>query len=244
MEFLLPILLQANASVYTSAAAVYTENTLAVLLTLITIVAVSVQIARGYFLRVLRKFTLRLAADMWWLMFVILRDASIFLVVFLGFMLFYPGTYQDFPIAVPFQPLAIDLYAIALVILLVKDTDEEMQYNTYITLLVGAGTLLYIFGTIFVTESALQLAVLPPTVSNKGLNIWGIMYNVFNSAKNPALAIYSFYVCGLVLLVAGGVAFYYGLKGQLPRNVIDILPKPRVKDTNAPQKQDTRQPKP
>ncbi len=228
------VLPSANSSVYVTAAATYTENTIVIILTLLTILAVSIQIARGYFLRVLRKFTLRLAADIWWLLFVILRDASIFLVVFLGFMLFFPGTYQDFPIAVPAMPLAVDLYAIALVLLLVKDTDEEPKWNTAITLLVGIGTILYITGTVFVTESALQLAVLPPTVSASNSNIWGFIYNTFNSQANPALSIYTFYFCFAVLAAAGFVAFIYGIKGGMPRNQISTTPNPIVKETQPP----------
>ncbi len=232
---MLDLLLQASgllpptsSSFYVATAATYTENTIAVILTLLTILAISIQIARGYFLRVLRKFTLRVAADIWWLLFVILRDASIFLVVFLGFTLFYPGTYQDFPIAVPAMPLAVDLYAIALVILLVKDTDEEPKWNTAITLLVALGTVLYITGTIFVTESAVQLAKLPPTVSAQTSNIWGFMYTTFNSQANPALSIYSFYFCFGILAAAGLVAFAYGLRGGTPRNQIKTIPNPVV----------------
>ena len=87
------LLMQANAaSTYVTAGSVYTENTITVLIEILTVLAISMQIARGYFLRILGKFTLRLAADIWWLLFVLLRDASIFAVVFLGFSLFWPGT--------------------------------------------------------------------------------------------------------------------------------------------------------
>ena len=93
---------------YVTAGSIYTENTVIVILTMLTVLALSIQIARRYFIRILRKFTLRFAADIWWLIYVLLRDASIFLVVFLGVMLFWPGIYQDFPIAVPFMPLAVE----------------------------------------------------------------------------------------------------------------------------------------
>ena len=139
---------------YVTAGSVYTENTLVVLLTMLTVLALSIQIARRYFIRILRKFTLRFAADIWWLIYVILRDASIFLVVFLGVMLFWPGIYQDFPIAVPFMPLAIDMFAIALVIMLVKDTEDDPFYNSIVSILVIIGSVLYLGGTILVTESA------------------------------------------------------------------------------------------
>ena len=62
------LLLQAGgnaASTYVTAGSIYTENTITVLIETLTILAISMQIARGYFLRILRKFTLRLAADIW-----------------------------------------------------------------------------------------------------------------------------------------------------------------------------------
>ncbi len=232
----LPVYVGSNSTTYLNAATIYTENTITVMLTLLTILAISIQVARGYFLRVLKKFTLRVAADIWWLIYVLLRDASIFLVVFLGFMLFYPGIYQDFPIAVPFMPLAVDFFAIALVIMLIKDTDEDIKYNNILTILVGIGTFLYIFGTIFITESATQLAILPPTVSNSVGNIWGFMNTYFNSVNNPALSIYSFYVCFGILVIAGIVALKYGLEFGVPRSSIITNPNPIIKQTDQPQK--------
>lgn len=53
----------ASAATYVTAGSVYTETTITVLLEILAVLAISMQIARGYFLRILRKFTLRLAAD-------------------------------------------------------------------------------------------------------------------------------------------------------------------------------------
>ena len=232
------LLLQANAaSTYVTAGSVYTENTITVLIEILTVLAISMQIARGYFLRILRKFTLRLAADIWWLLFVLLRDASIFAVVFLGFSLFWPGTYQDYPVAVPWQLLAIDFFAFALVLLLVKDTDEEPKYNQLLTVFVLIGTFMYLIGTVFVTESALALATLPPTVSASPSNVWGFFNMYFNSQTNPTVAIYSFYVTFALLLIAGGIAITSSMLGggNLPIRGLRIAPKPVVKQPNPPQ---------
>jgi hypothetical protein len=230
-----PILLQ-SAATYVTAGSIYTENTIVVLITLLMVLALSVQIARNYFLRILRKFTLRLAADIWWLVYILLRDASIFLVVFLGFMLFWPAIYQDFPIAVPFEPLAIDFYAMALVLMLVADTDEVPLYNSIVTILVLIGTVLYITGVIFVTESATALAVLPATVSLSTSNIWGYFNANFNSINNPDLSIYTFYVTFGILSICGAVAIIYSFKGGIMNRTIEPKPKPAVKETiNPPQ---------
>jgi hypothetical protein len=232
---LLPILLQ-DASTYVTAGSVYTENTIVVLITMLMILALSVQIARNYFMRILKKFTLRLAADIWWLVYILLRDASIFLVVFLGFLLFWPAIYQDFPVAVPFEPLAIDFYAMALVLMLVVDTDEVPLYNSLMTILVLIGTFMYITGVVFVTESATALPILPPTVSLSASNIWGFFNANFNSINNPALSIYTFYVAFGILSLCGLIAVLYSFKGGLLNRLIEPKPKPAVKETiNPPQ---------
>lgn len=230
---LVPILLQ-DAATYITAGSVYTENTIVVLITMLMVLALSVQIARNYFLRILKKFTLRLAADIWWLVYVLLRDASIFLVVFLGFVLFWPGIYQDFPIAVPFMPLAIDFYAMALVLMLVVDTDEVPVYNSLMTILVIIGTVLYITGVVFVTESAAQLPVLPATVSASAGNIWGYFNATFNSQNNPDLSIYTFYVTFGILSLCGLAAILYSFKGGILNRLIEPKPKPAVKETPGP----------
>lgn len=222
---------------YVTAGATYTENTIVVLLTMLTVLALSVQIARKYFIRILRKFTLRLAADIWWLLYVLLRDASIFLVVFLGVMLLWPGIYQDFPIAVPFAPLAIDLFAIALVLMLVVDTEDNAFYNSIVSILVIIGSLLYLTGVILVTESAVQLAKLPPTVSASTSNIWGFSYQYFNSVNNPALSIYSFYVSIIILGICGLVAIIYSFEGGIFNRRIEPKANPVVKETEAPLEQ-------
>lgn len=233
---LIPLLLQANAAanpsqVYVNAGSIFTEQTITVLLQLLVILAISMQIARPYFLRILRKFTLRLAADIWWLLFILLRDASIFLIVFLGAELFWPGTYGDYPVAVPFQPLAVDFFAMALVLMIVKDTDEEPKWNNLLTTFVAIGSLLYMFGTIFVTESAVFYtgAALPPTVSMGTGNFWGFMNMYFNSQNNPALAIYTFYVTLAILAICGGIVVrnaYSPIAPKQPGTPPEPQPKP------------------
>ncbi len=232
--FMIPIVLQAPGSVYVTALATYSETTIANTILLIMLLALSVQVARKYFLRILRKFTLRLAADIWWLLFVLIRDASIFLVVLMGFMLFWPGTYQDFAIAVPFQPIAIDFFAMALVLMLLKDTDEDRFYNNLLTVFVIIGTSLYAIGTIFVTESAVQLAVLPPTVSVAASNIWGFFNLNFNSMNNPALSIYTFYVGIGVLALCGLIVTVYSFMDGAGK-FSEPKPNPTIKETANPQ---------
>lgn len=209
---------------------VFVVETVTVLIEILMVLAISMQLARGYFFRVLRKFTLRLAADIWWLIYVILRDITVLLVLLLGIVDFLPAINLTYPLAVPFQPLGIVLYAFALVILLVKDTDENGKYDTMVTTLLSAGSGLYLLGTVFITESAVQLASLPPTVSASTSNFWGFIYNVFNSVKDPALEIYTFYVCFALLVIAGLIAIKWSLEapGGAPKGSIRTNPEPMI----------------
>ena len=211
---------------------IYIIETITVVLSLLMVIAVSLQVARGYFLRILRKFTLRLTADLWWLVFIILRDLMVLLTVLLGLVVFMPAIDMAYPVAVPFEPLGVVLYAFALVLILTKDTDESAKYDTMVTKLLGAGTGLYLIGVIAVTETPLSLAVMPSTVSASSGNIWGFFYNTFSSLSNPALYMYSFYISFALLAIAGILALKWSL-GQ-KESKPTITPKPVVNSAPAP----------
>ncbi|MGC8572357.1 MAG: hypothetical protein ACP5RI_03955 [Candidatus Micrarchaeia archaeon] len=155
-------------------------------------------------------------------------------------MLFWPGIYQDFPIAMPFAPLAIDFFAMALVLMLIVDTDEEPFYNSILTILVIIGTILYIAGIILVTESPVSLAIMPPTVSNSTNNIWGYANTYFNSMNNPTLSIYTFYITFTILLICGLIAIIYSFKGGIFNRFIEPKAQPVVKTSNEAEQQNNK----
>jgi len=134
----------------------------------VTAMSFSLQIARGYFLRTLEKFTLRLGADIWWLTYVLIRDGLMFTAFIMGLMVYFPGTFQDYDMAVPFMPLSVVLFGAALVTKLYFDADENRRVFRVVTALVFAGTALWIFGTVFVTETPLALGTLPAGISSSG----------------------------------------------------------------------------
>ena len=202
---------------YTGGGSVFTEELVSTLATILAVLAFAMQVSRGYFLRVLRKFTLRLAADVWWLVFALLRDASIFLVLFLGVTLFWPGTYQDYVIGMPFSLLGVDFFAAALVLILYKDTNEDQKANTILTGLITTGMVLLVFSFIFITQSPLQLTgIKVPTVSSGTGNPWGFLYTYFNSINSPTISIYSFYVCVVLLAIAGALATKWSFEQWAP----------------------------
>lgn len=185
-----------------SGGSIWLETTIAVAMVFVTAMAFSLQIARGYFLRTLEKFTLRLGADIWWLAYVLIRDGLIFMSFIMGLMVFFPGTFQDYDIAVPFMPLSVFLFGVALILKLYFDADESRRVFRAVTVLVFAGTVTWIFGTIFVTETPLALATLPSGVSNTN-GLWYTLYSTFSSKANVDLSMLSFNIFFPALSVIG-----------------------------------------
>lgn len=175
-----------------SAGSVWLETTIAVALVFVTAMAFSLQIARGYFLRVLDKFTLRLGADIWWLAYVLIRDGLIFMSFIMSLMVFFPGTFLDYPLAVPFFPLSAVLFGVALVTKLYFDADDNRNAFRFVTAVVFLGTFSWIFGTVFITETPLALGTLPSGVSSTS-GFWATLYSSFSSTQNLDLAMASFY---------------------------------------------------
>lgn len=199
-----------------SGGSIWLETTIAIALVFVTAMAFSLQIARGYFIRVLNKFTLRLGADIWWLAYILIRDALIFMSFVMGLLVFFPGTFLDYPIAVPLMPLSVVFFGAALVTKLYVDADDNRKAFRIVTVLVFIGTLLWISGTIFVTESPLQLSTLPPGVSSSS-GIWYTMYTLFSSQNNLSLAMISFQACFALLGIIGVLGFAHPiLHSRLP----------------------------
>ena len=211
-----------------SGGSIWLETTIAVAMVFVTAMAFSLQIARGYFLRTLEKFTLRLGADIWWLTYVLIRDGLMFMAFIMGLMVYFPGTFQDYAMAVPFMPVSVVQFWDALVTKLYFDADENRRVFRVVTTLVFAGTASWIFGTIFVTESPLQLASLPSGVSTSS-GIWYTISSTFSSQSNVNLSMLSFNVCFAALGVIGlfGLAhpFLHSRMGK---------PTPKIASTQGP----------
>ncbi len=218
-----------------SGGSVWLETTIAVALAFVSAMAFSLQIARGYFIRILTKFTLRLGADIWWLAYILIRDGLIFVSFIMGLLVFFPGTFLDYPMAVPFMPLSVVLFGIALIVKLYFDADDNRKAFRAVTVLVFTATLLWIFGTVFITETPLALSTLPPGVSSTG-GLWFYMYNMFSSTNNLALTMATFQICFAVL----GILAFFGfahpiLHSRLPRLKKGTMTMPTSAPPTSPQ---------
>lgn len=216
---------------------IWLETTLIVALSHVSVLAFSLQIARGYFIRVLNKFNLKLGADIWWLAYVLIRDALIILSFVMGLLVFLPGTFLDYPMAVPFMPVAVVCFGAALVTKLYVDADDNRNAFRLVTILIFSGTLLWVSGTVFITESPLQLSTLPPGVSATG-GFWYTMAQTFSSQSNLALTMASFEVCFSALAVIGicGLLhsiFHWRVSPRRKTDTGSVYPNPAVSSAPA-----------
>ncbi len=120
----------------------FVEGTIAAALVALWLLAVALHVARPYMVANHHKFTLRLGADLWWIIYVALRD-MLLLQVFLGsFIFFYPDvvTGQDLPIT---GGLAADCALAVLVLKLVTRGDADLR-SIRIQVLLAVGAVLYI----------------------------------------------------------------------------------------------------
>jgi hypothetical protein len=126
-----------------AAAEVFLEGTIAAALVLIWLLIVALHLARGYMLTTLQKFTLRLGADLWWLIYLALRDGLVAVAFILSFMFFFFDV-----ITMVSLPLTGSLAAaVAFAVLVIKLTtrgDADERWFVVQTYLVGLGAVLYI----------------------------------------------------------------------------------------------------
>lgn len=212
--------------------AVWLQVTIAVALVFMMSMAFSLQIARGYFIRILEKFTLRLGADIWWLAYVLIRDGLIFLSFITSLLVFLPGTFLNYDIAVPFMPLSTLLFGTALVTKLYFDADENRNAFRVVTSLVFLGTALWIFSVIFVTESPIAMASVSSPMASFPQSVvatnsfWYYAYTTFGSLNNIGLAIATFNITFVALGVLGVIGFAHPILHSRLRRLKMAVPSP------------------
>ena len=152
----------------------FIEGTIGAALVVLWLLAVALHLGRPYMIRTTGKFTLRLGADLWWIIYVGLRDL-IAVQVFIGsFIFFYPDVVagQDLPITGGLA--AVCAFAV-LLIKLVRPGDELRAFRAQV-LLLGLGATLYIvpyFLGVQMTELHGQRVdvLMPFLVSSKNLDL-------------------------------------------------------------------------
>jgi hypothetical protein len=169
------------------------------------VLSIALHLARPYMVRTTGKFTLRLGADLWWIIYVALRDL-ILLQVFLGsFIFLYPDvvTGQDLPIT---GGLAAVCAFAALLIKLMSKGDSDLRGMRAQVLLVGIGATLYIVPYFFGTQMTLLSG-----------NLTDQVMPLLVSSQNPDLALPLCYLSAALIGILGLTAVAYNLRQTMTR---------------------------
>ena len=178
----------------------FIEGTIAAALIALWLLAVSLHLARPYMVRNVRKFSLRLGADLWWIVYIALRDL-ILVQVFLGsFIFFYPDVVSGKDLPVTGGLAAVCAFAVLLIKLMTRG-DADLRWFRAQTLLLGAGAALYI--------GPYMLGV---QVNAIGSDISDQLASILVSSNDPTLALGLSYLSALLVGVMALVAVAYNLR--------------------------------
>lgn len=125
--------------------------------------------ARPYILRFLQTLTLRFGGDVWWLSYVLFRDAL--LVITFGMSLIFVMPNQYLVTGLPITaPLAVVVLFWALTVKIVRDPDDDPAAFRLLSLLLIVASVLYIVPQVYGMESADQsyLGSLPGMLVSTG----------------------------------------------------------------------------
>ena len=110
-------------------------------------------IGRPYMLRVLRKSGLRLGADVWWMSYVLMRDAFMLATFVLSFVFFMPNLVANLPLPLTGSLSALFLL-LALVVKLVRKVDDDLGAYRLSTIFLVIGASLYFVPQVLAVEGS------------------------------------------------------------------------------------------
>ena len=126
--------------------------------------------ARPAVIRFLQSLTLRFGGDVWWLSYVLFRDALLVITLGLGMLFFMPNLYfvgDGLPIT---APLSVVVLFWALCVKIIRDPDDDPAAFRLVSVLLVIASVLYIVPQIYGLESADQayLGDLPKLLTSTG----------------------------------------------------------------------------
>src|SRR5713101_8002582 len=126
----------------------FLEGTLADMLPVIWLVLLGLHLGRPYILDMIERFTLRLGADLLWLIYVGLRDFLIISGVVMSFMFLFPDVVSADNLPLTGGLAAVCLFGVLLVKLM-GDPDHNLRAFRLVTGLLALGALFYFVPYLF-----------------------------------------------------------------------------------------------
>ncbi len=175
----------------------FLEGTLAAVLPIIWLAIIALHIGRPYILEMIDRFTLRLGADLLWLIYVALRDFLFVTGVIMSFMYFFPDVLEADALPLTGGLAAVCLFA-ALLVKLMGDPDHNLRDFRIVSGLIGLGAVFYFIPYVFGVQA----------VAGQFTNI----SNFLVTSSNTAWAIPIAYISIALLAIIGAIATAYTLK--------------------------------
>ena len=178
----------------------FLEGTMAAVLPIVWLAILGLHLGRPYILDMIDRFTLRLGADLLWLIYVALRDLLIVSGVIMSFMFFFPDVVLTDQLPLTGGLAACALFG-ALLVKLMGDPDHNLRDFQLTTGLLGLGAIFYFVPYVLGVQSNIIATGAFVNVSN---------FLVTNS--NPNWAVGLGYVSVALLAIMGAMAAAYTLK--------------------------------
>ncbi len=143
------------AEALTNGASGWLVLSIAAVLPMIWTFTLVMHFARPAVIRFLQSLTLRFGGDVWWLSYVLIRDALLVITLGLSMLFFMPNLYfvQGLPIT---APLSVVVLFWALCVKIVRDPDEDPGAFRLLSVLLVIASVLYIVPQIYGLEAADQ----------------------------------------------------------------------------------------
>jgi hypothetical protein len=177
----------------------FLEGTLAAALPIIWLAILGLQLGRPYILDMIDRFTLRLGADLLWLIYVALRDLLIISGVVMSFMFFFPDVVITDQLPLTGGLAAVCLFGVLLV-KLVGDPDNNLRDFRIVSGLLGLGSIFYFVPYV--------LGVQANAVTQ---GPWAAVSKFLVTNSNPTWAVGIGYVSIALMAILGAIAAGYTL---------------------------------
>jgi hypothetical protein len=150
-------------------------------------------LGRPYVLRTLRRCGLRLGADIWWMSYILMRDAVLLLTFALSWVFFSPNIVVNGALPIT-GPLAALCLLLALAVKLSRRVDDDVQAYRLATIFLVVGATLYYGPQVFAVEAA----------SQDYLAGFG---QFFTSSSNPIVALWIMWISLVGVAIVAGWLF-------------------------------------
>ena len=161
------------ATALTTGASGWLVLSVAAVLPILWAFALVLHFARPYVVRFLGGLTLRFGGDVWWLSYVLFRDAILVLTLGLSLIFLMPNLYLKVGLPIT-APIATVILLWAMIVKLVRDADDDPGAFRIVSVLLVIASILYIVPQIYGLEAADQeyLGSLPTSlISSENLGL-------------------------------------------------------------------------